>query len=216
MEPSGAGPADFDQPSADGGIGVPAPELPAVDCAVGFAFGTAGTNEGLAFAIEHWAAAQPAGRGRPPMFLQWEIADCLQGDMEADEASELVVARPLPGEYLSTVGVLNQFASVWGERGFRRVAVCAQRDHLGRCISLVEGIGFEAVPVSDDCVNWSQYRCDDYGYDMRSQQPWTRVRWRFLVWNNIASCFVGSCCVLRKERPYVPVHRQRTDDEQHS
>lgn len=133
-----------------------------------------------------------------PLILQWEIADALPGgrevikDMEA--AGSLHVARPLPGRYLSTNRVLQQFAAVWRERGFSVVAVVAQRDHTARCRQCVEDLGFQIVPVPTQGVisDWSFFGCDQDGYDPRSRQPWTKVRWRFLVFNACAT-WIQAC-----------------------
>jgi hypothetical protein len=167
---------------------------PRADCVVGFSFGTAGTNAGLAFAVDQWAKKQER---TVPLFLQWEIADELPDTSALQETGNLVVARPEPGKYLSTVGVAEQFASVWRASGVRTVAVAAQHDHLERCCRCVRDLGFNTVLVPIE-VSWSQFKCDEYGYDRRSKQPWTRVRWRFLVWNKIAGCL--GCCAPSPKR----------------
>lgn len=104
-----------------------------------------------------------------PLFLQWEIADCLLGIL--GESSDLVVREHRQkGEYLDTREVILQAWDFSQKKNIKKVIVVAHPDHMPRVLLTAEKIGFEVVPADTK----------DVPYDPESTQEWTTSREKFL------------------------------------
>ena len=142
-----------------------------------------GTNRALAWMVatmlEEYASA---GRPRPKVMVQWEIAQVLweEHGIRAD-VSATVDAE---GNYLSTYGVMEQLAVALDAAGIRTVALVAHPDHGVRCGKVVQHFNVTALGtplLRGEGVPWERFGCDADGYDAQSTQPWTTTRSRYLL-----------------------------------
>lgn len=104
-----------------------------------------------------------------PMFLQWEIADCITGLI--DKGRDLVVRKHrAEGKYLDTYEVIAQAWEFAKKRGIRRAVIVAHPDHAFRCAAVAVKIGFDVEIANTAKVP----------YDPDSAQEWTRNRKFFI------------------------------------
>ena len=143
-----------------------------------------GTNRGLAWSVVQLLDAYArAGRPRPLVMVQWEIAQVLweEHGVRAD-VSATVDAE---GNYLSTYGVMAQLATALDESGVRSVALVAHPDHAVRCGKVVQHFNVTAIGTAflgeGGGIPWDRFGCDADGYDAASTQPWTTGRARYLL-----------------------------------
>ena len=164
------------------------------DCGaiVGFSFGqgpdkdgkpTPGnTNVGLAWSMAQMLNEyQAAGRERPLVMVQWEIADILK-DVHGITADE-VASVDADGNYLSTYGVMEQLAIALKRHEIDTVALVAHKDHAVRCGKVVQHFNVSALgtPYLSTAIPWDDFGCDQHGYWQLSAQPWTRSRSKYLM-----------------------------------
>ena len=133
----------------------------------------------VATMLEEYASA---GRPRPKVMVQWEIAQVLweEHGIRAD-VSATVDAE---GNYLSTYGVMEQLAVALDAAGIRTVALVAHPDHSVRCGKVVQHFNVTALGtplLRGEGVPWERFGCDADGYDAKSTQPWTTKRSRYLL-----------------------------------
>ncbi len=162
---------------------------------IGFAFGFVCDPNGnrkpgkinrlLADAVLEYYKRKPR-----PVYLQWEIAESLRGEIEERHLHVLYPTIGLSGEieYLSTQGVLEAVAGKLGIGNLRNagsVLIVAHRDHLPRCVHLARRMGFQAVAVQ------SQMPAE---YDPSSAQYWTRDRKTYII-----SDLISRLAALRNE-----------------
>ena len=149
---------------------------------IGFAFGfTSGPNGNrepgkintlLADAVLQYYEGNPR-----PVYLQWEIAECLR---EKIDERHLHVIYPTIGqageiEYLNTQDVLEEIASGLEGQNLPHTGpalIVAHRDHLPRCVQLARRMGFQAVAVQSQMPT---------AYDPLSAQYWTRDRKTYII-----------------------------------
>ena len=143
-----------------------------------------GTNRGLAWSVVQLLDAYArAGRPRPLVMVQWEIAQVLweEHGVRAD-VSATVDAE---GNYLSTYGVMAQLATALDDAGVRSVALVAHPDHAVRCGKVVQHFNVTAIGTAflgeGGGIPWDRFGCDADGYDAASTQPWTTGRARYLL-----------------------------------
>ena len=143
-----------------------------------------GTNRALAWSVARLLANYAAaGKPRPQVMVQWEIAQVLweEHGVRAD-VSATVDAE---GNYLSTYGVMQQIAVALRAAGIHTVALVAHPDHAVRCGKVVQHFNVTALGSemlhAEGGVPWARFGCDDDGYDATSSQPWTTSRTRYLL-----------------------------------
>jgi len=153
---------------------------------VGFAFGqgpknkhgspTPGaTNKGLAWTVVSLLKEyEQEGRPRPKVMLQWEIAQVLREEYGIQ--ADVVAYVDASGNYLSTMGVMQQFVPRLAPMGIRTVAVVAHPDHAVRCGKVVQHFNYTALGTRyllPGGVPWDKFGADIFGYDPASIQEWT-------------------------------------------
>jgi len=98
-----------------------------------------------------------------PMFLQWEIADCISKLIKADR--DLVVRKHrAEDKYLDTYEVIAQAWEFAKRHDIKKVIVAAHPDHMKRCVMVAKKIGFIVEEADTLSVP----------YDEQSVQEWTR------------------------------------------
>mmetsp|Transcript_43079 Transcript_43079/g.80755 ORF Transcript_43079/g.80755 Transcript_43079/m.80755 type:complete len:184 (-) Transcript_43079:223-774(-) len=134
-----------------------------------------GTNKALAWQMAQllkYSNNKPTNL--PIILAQWEIAKELQ---EVYGVAVDCVASPNPsGSYLSTFGVMEQFAYCLENRSIDSIVIIAHPDHAVRCGKTAEHFGYMAYSSPNSTVPWVRFKCDDNGYDAQSTQAWTTSR----------------------------------------
>jgi len=117
------------------------------------------SNEALAKIVEKLCEKE-----RPPLCLQWEVADCLPGLVKSHD---LVVRRHREKDkYLDTYEVLAQAKAYCDRLGIERAIIVAHPDHAPRCAAVAAKLGL-GVQIADTA---------GVPYDPDSVQEWTRNR----------------------------------------
>eukprot|EP00009_Paramoeba_aestuarina_P001699 CAMPEP_0201520714 /NCGR_PEP_ID=MMETSP0161_2-20130828/12207_1 /ASSEMBLY_ACC=CAM_ASM_000251 /TAXON_ID=180227 /ORGANISM="Neoparamoeba aestuarina, Strain SoJaBio B1-5/56/2" /LENGTH=334 /DNA_ID=CAMNT_0047919183 /DNA_START=261 /DNA_END=1265 /DNA_ORIENTATION=- len=143
-----------------------------------------GTNYALAWSIVQLLAEyEAAGRDRPQVMVQWEIAQVLWE--EYGIVADVNASIDAEGNYLSTYGVMEQLVAPLQEAKIDTITLVAHPDHAVRCGKVVQNFNVTAVGTqllrADGGIPWSTFGCDEYGYDKLSTQPWTTERVKYLM-----------------------------------
>jgi len=123
---------------------------------------------------------------------------------EGYKLEQIVDPKLMHKYYLSTVGVMRHFLSLWDEQPAlkpRSIIVVGAPDHVARCVTTVK----TATTTDRDLVfcapmecypMWHDYGCNSItGYDPSSTQRWTTSRINFLsseFKTRLQSVFLGS------------------------
>jgi hypothetical protein len=141
------------------------------------------TNEALAWSVSALVKEfDAAGRTRPKIMLQWEIAQSLEETYGIK--ADFVARVDAEGNYLSTFGVMKQIAAKLPV--YSTVALVAHPDHAVRCGKVVQRFNMTAsgtahLQLKGGVVEWTQFGCDVHGYSVKSIQPWTTSRTNYLM-----------------------------------
>lgn len=163
---------------------------------VGFSFGQGpmresgkpapgATNKALAWSIKQLLIEfESAGRPRPEIAVQWEIAEVL-ADTYGIRA-DVIASVDADGNYLSTFGVMQQIAPVLQAQQIQSITLVAHPDHAVRCGKVcvhfnISVLGTEFLAPDGTNMPWSQFGCDVNGYSADSLQLWTRSRNQYLM-----------------------------------
>lgn len=148
---------------------------------IGFSFGSRNgwPNKSTQAIAELIAVFVQGRRYDYTLIAQWEVAKALE--LYHVTCDHVVWSRPTGHGYLRTTDVVDSAIKFMVDNDLdeaSEVYAAAHPDHVDRCIADLRcGWLPRAKPITK--VNMA--------YDPQSNQIWVRARWRFLVWNFLAT-----------------------------
>lgn len=136
-----------------------------------------------------------------PVYVQWSIYEALDGRIDEND---LIPIYPETDpeksitRHLSTKGVLKKIIEKLRPRepkDIGPVLIIAHRDHLVRCVRMVEGMGFTGVTIQNEMPG---------GYDQKSAQIWTTDRKTYIVSDIISRLATYRETDLYSKKKYGP------------